>query len=149
MKTIVGEAKALLEMLDQFQLEEIQLETEGLRFRAVRAGVAPAAPAVAAAGGATLEPVAAPREAAPPPRAPGTPIVSPMVGVFYRSSSPDKPAFVAVGDSVEPETTVCIIEAMKLMNEIKAGVRGRVVDCPVANETPVKAGQPLFFVEPA
>jgi acetyl-CoA carboxylase biotin carboxyl carrier protein len=72
-----------------------------------------------------------------------------MVGTFYRSSAPDKPPYVQVGDTVGPETVVCIVEAMKLMNEIKAGLHGKVVELCVANETAVKAGQALFQVSPS
>jgi acetyl-CoA carboxylase biotin carboxyl carrier protein len=72
-----------------------------------------------------------------------------MVGTFYRASAPDKPVDVKEGDLVGPETVVCIVEAMKLMNEIKAGIRGRIVACEAQNAEPVKAGQSLFLVDPA
>jgi acetyl-CoA carboxylase biotin carboxyl carrier protein len=74
-------------------------------------------------------------------------ITSPMVGVFYRAPAPDAPPFVAVGDVVEPGQTVCIVEAMKLMNEIEAERRGRVVRILVENEDPVEYGQPLFVLQ--
>jgi len=76
------------------------------------------------------------------------PIKSPMVGTFYRSPAPDAPPFVDLGDIVKPGQTVCIVEAMKIMNEIKAEVSGKIVDIPVKNEQPVEFGQVLFLLEP-
>ena len=78
----------------------------------------------------------------------GVIIPSPMVGTFYRAPSPDDPAYVQVGSVVEPDTVVCILEAMKVMNEIKAGVSGKVVEILAENGNPVEFGQPLFRVEP-
>lgn len=92
------------------------------------------------------------------PAAPATPakdeskyltIKSPMIGTFYRSSGPDKPVFVNVGDEISPEKTVCIIEAMKLFNEIESGVKGKIVKVLVNDATPVEYDQPLFLVEPS
>jgi len=76
-------------------------------------------------------------------------IKSPMIGTFYRSSAPDKPAFVNVGDEVIVGKTVCIIEAMKLFNEIESEVKGTIVKALVEDATPVEFDQPLFIVEPA
>jgi acetyl-CoA carboxylase biotin carboxyl carrier protein len=75
-------------------------------------------------------------------------IKSPMIGTFYRSTSPDKPPFINVGDEVKSGKVVCIIEAMKLFNEIEAEVSGRIVKVLVDNATPVEYDQPLFLVEP-
>ena len=75
-------------------------------------------------------------------------IKSPMVGTFYRSSSPEKPAFVKVGDTIGTEDTVCLIEAMKLFNEVKAEVNGRIVKVMVEDASPVEYEQVLFLVEP-
>jgi len=75
-------------------------------------------------------------------------IKSPMIGTFYRSSSPDKPFFVNVGDEVSTGKVVCIIEAMKLFNEIESEVSGRIVKVLVENSSPVEYDQPLFLVEP-
>jgi oxaloacetate decarboxylase alpha subunit len=75
-------------------------------------------------------------------------IKSPMVGTFYRSPSPEAPSFIEIGQIVEVGQVVCIVEAMKLMNEIKSEVRGKVVDIPVENAQPVEFGQALFTVEP-
>lgn len=76
-------------------------------------------------------------------------IKSPMIGTFYRSPSPDKPNFVNVGDEVKPGKAICIIEAMKLFNEIECDVSGKIVKVLVDNSTPVEYDQPLFLVEPA
>jgi acetyl-CoA carboxylase biotin carboxyl carrier protein len=76
-------------------------------------------------------------------------IKSPMIGTFYRSASPDKPAFINVGDEIEPGKIVCIIEAMKLFNEIESEVKGRIVKVLVEDASPVEYDQPLFLVEPA
>jgi len=75
-------------------------------------------------------------------------ITSPMIGTFYRSASPEKPIFVNVGDEIEPGTVLCIIEAMKLFNEIEAEISGRIVKILVDNASPVEYDQPLFLVEP-
>jgi acetyl-CoA carboxylase biotin carboxyl carrier protein len=75
-------------------------------------------------------------------------IKSPMIGTFYRSASPDKPSFVNVGDEVKPGKAVCIIEAMKLFNEIESEVSGKIVKVLVDNASPVEYDQPLFLVEP-
>lgn len=77
------------------------------------------------------------------------PVKSPMVGTFYRSPSPDKPPFVKIGDEIEVGATVCIIEAMKLFNEIESEVKGKIVKVLVEDATPVEYDQPLFLVEPA
>jgi acetyl-CoA carboxylase biotin carboxyl carrier protein len=76
-------------------------------------------------------------------------IKSPMVGTFYRASNPETPNFVNVGDEVAPGKVVCIIEAMKLFNEIESDIKGKIVKVLVDNATPVEYDQPLFLVEPA
>ena len=93
-------------------------------------------------------PASAAPEAPAPARAvvDGIEIKSPMVGTFYASPSPENPPFVTVGQEVTPETVVCIIEAMKVMNEIKAEIKGVIVECLVENAKPVEFGQKLFAV---
>ena len=76
-------------------------------------------------------------------------VKSPMIGTFYRSSSPDKPSFVNVGDEIEPGKVVCIIEAMKLFNEIESEVKGKIIKVLVEDASPVEYDQPLFLVEPS
>lgn len=108
--------------------------------------VAPAAPA-------QPSPSAAPAAPSAPVAAPKTDnlitIKSPMIGTFYRKASPDKPPFVEVGSEVAPGTVVCIIEAMKLFNEIESEVKGTIVKVLVDDASPVEYDQPLFLVEPA
>lgn len=114
-----------------------------------------AAPApVAAAPAPAAAPASAP--AAPADKAPAASddskyitVKSPMIGTFYRSSSPDKDPFVQVGSSVQKGSTVCIIEAMKLFNEIESEVSGKIVKVLVDDATPVEYDQPLFLVDPA
>ncbi len=96
-------------------------------------------------------PASAPEAKAPAVEAAASNLItikSPMIGTFYRSSSPDKPAFINVGDEVKAGKTVCIIEAMKLFNEIESEVSGKIVKVLVDNATPVEYDQPLFLVEP-
>ncbi|MGZ3840362.1 MAG: acetyl-CoA carboxylase biotin carboxyl carrier protein [Flavisolibacter sp.] len=88
-------------------------------------------------------------QSAAPANANTVTIKSPMIGTFYRRPSPDKPIFVEVGDEVSPGKVVCIIEAMKLFNEIESEVKGKIVKILVEDASPVEYDQPLFLVEPA
>lgn len=115
-----------------------------------------AAPAPAVAAAPAPAPAPSPAPAAPSSTAPAADdtskyitIKSPMIGTFYRSSSPDKPSYVNVGDDVTVGKTVCIIEAMKLFNEIESEVSGKIVKILVDNASPVEYDQPLFLVDPA
>lgn len=136
---------------------KLTIKTQDLSVREEKQIIVQAAPAA-------LPQVAAPVAAAPvaapvTPAAPAAPaadddskyitIKSPMIGTFYRSPGPDKDAFVGVGDSVSTGTTVCIIEAMKLFNEIESEVSGKIVKVLVDDATPVEYDQPLFLVDPA
>ena len=106
---------------------------------------APAAPAAIAPAAEASAPAAAPAA----DTSKYITIKSPMIGTFYRSSSPDKPLFVNVGDEIKTGDVLCIIEAMKLFNEIESEVSGRIVKVLVDNASPVEYDQPLFLVEPA
>jgi acetyl-CoA carboxylase biotin carboxyl carrier protein len=106
--------------------------------------VAPVAAVAAAPVAASATPAAAPAAA----KENLVTIKSPMIGTFYRSPGPDKPAFVGVGDDVVPGKVVCIIEAMKLFNEIESEVSGKIVKVLVDDASPVEYDQPLFLVEP-
>ncbi|TVT39680.1 acetyl-CoA carboxylase biotin carboxyl carrier protein [Hymenobacter setariae] len=159
-------AKELQELLDfiaKSGLNKVNIETEEFKISVQRepstkqvvsmsaAPVAAPAPAPAAAPAALAPTQAAstPTPAASPaaPAANHTPLKSPMIGTFYRSSGPDAPAFVQVGDTVEKGQVICIIEAMKLFNEIEAEQSGRIVKVLVENATPVEYDQPLFLIE--
>jgi len=153
----MDELRELIGLLRDNGLAELELENEGFRVRLKRESAvaeqsyasaphhAPPAPAPASSSG---------------PAHPGTQattaaaqdqdlhiISSPIVGTFYRSPSPTADAFVKIGSNVEPETVVCIIEAMKLMNEIQAEASGEVVKIYVENGQPVEYGQPLFGIQ--
>lgn len=108
-----------------------------------------AAPAPVAHTPAPAAPAAEKPKAAEAPAANTVTIKSPMIGTFYRKSSPDKPNLVDVGSDVAPGTVVCIIEAMKLFNEIESEVKGKIVKVLVDDASPVEYDQPLFLVEPA
>ncbi len=151
--------KELIQILETSQLSEIEIEEDGRRVRLTKA---PSNEAIAAlrqdgASGLTEQapslslPVHSSEHEAPQPAKPqakGLTIDSPMVGVFYSAPAPGKPTFVNPGDAVEENQTVCIIEAMKLMNEITAKQRVEIVRILVENGEPVEFGQPLFTVRP-
>jgi acetyl-CoA carboxylase biotin carboxyl carrier protein len=126
----------ILRIIDETPLEELAIETEGFSLH-VRKG--PADPAWRASE--AVEP-AEPREG-------GVTISSPMIGVFYRAEAPGKEPFVDVGSRVEPDTIVCIIEAMKMMNSVPAGVAGTVVQICCENAEAVEYDAALFRIEPA
>ncbi|MBI3312259.1 MAG: acetyl-CoA carboxylase biotin carboxyl carrier protein [Candidatus Omnitrophica bacterium] len=145
------ELKELITLMNENQLAEIELEREGGKVRLRKAGVAeegvmierlPAARLTAPALGPVPVPDAAPAKPA------GTEIKSPMVGTFYRAPAPDAAPFVEVGQSIVPGQVLCILEAMKLMNEIKSEIKGKIVHIAVENAQPVEFGQVLFIVEP-
>jgi acetyl-CoA carboxylase biotin carboxyl carrier protein len=151
----------LAHLMQQAELTELELDDpkSGARLRLERgAKAAPMAPVVhlthAGAPAAAPAPAAAsapePAAAVPSGPPPGTKAIqSPMVGTFYRSPSPDAEPFVSVGKSVKADTVICIIEAMKVLNEIRAETSGVIVDVLVENGQPVEFGQPLFLVKPA
>ncbi|MBS1532088.1 MAG: acetyl-CoA carboxylase biotin carboxyl carrier protein [Bacteroidetes bacterium] len=120
--------------------------TATIPVEAAPVAVAPAP--VAAAPSAPAVPAAQPAAAAAADTSKYITVKSPMIGTFYRSSSPDKPMFVNVGDEVAEGQVICIIEAMKLFNEIESEVSGRIVKILVDNASPVEYDQPLFLVEP-
>ncbi len=156
-----GQLEKLLDFMASHGLEEFEYEHGGLRIRLKKAASANATPRA----GAVQSTVPAP----PPPSAaaashlpetsvaPGTAaaseelhvIKSPIVGTFYAAASPGTPPFVKIGDVIQPGQVVCIIEAMKLMNEIEADVSGELVRILVENGQPVEYGQGLFAIRPA
>ena len=152
----VRRVRRLVELMQEFELAEIDLRQAEQRIRirkdqdpvVVPAAYAPA-PMAAPAPAPHQAPPAAPSAAAPAPVAAdsGHYIVSPMVGTFYVSSSPDSPAFVKVGDQIGPDTVVCIVEAMKVFNELPAECSGKITAILVENGAAVEYGQKLFRVE--
>ena len=146
--------RKLLQLMEKHGVTEANLQKDGESWKVRRgpkqvavapeATLAPAAAPVAAAAAATPPP------AAEAPAAPaGITIDAPTVGTFYSSPTPEDPVFVNVGSTVQPDTTICIIEAMKVFNQIPAEKSGRIVEVLVANGDPVEFGQPLFRIEPA
>jgi acetyl-CoA carboxylase biotin carboxyl carrier protein len=147
------EIQKLLALMRENDLLEVEIEEEGRKVRLKKKGdVSCAAPVPAFANAPA--PGAAPHASPPPPAAPAADaglltIHSPMVGTFYRSAKPDAEAFVEAGDEVAEDTVLCIIEAMKVMNEIKAEMKGRVERILAENGEAVEFGQPLFLIRPA
>ncbi len=140
------EIKEMISLMNENELVELELERDGLKVRLkkdsgqvqqiITASQAPAAAAEAA------------KEGRPVLEEQGlTEIKSPMVGTFYRASSPESAPFVDIGSEVQPGEVICIIEAMKLMNEIKAEVKGRIREILIENGSPVEFGQALFRIE--
>jgi acetyl-CoA carboxylase biotin carboxyl carrier protein len=136
----------LVELAVKHDLAELEVEQGGARIRVVRDRGPAAAPAPRLEGGAPA-PLAAPAVEAPV-AAHLIKIEAPMVGTFYSASSPDAAPFVQEGDVVKDGQVLCIIEAMKLMNEIEAKVAGRIARVLVENGQPVEFGQPLFLIDP-
>ena len=137
--------KQVVDLAMAHDLAELEVESGGLRVRVVRRH-APAVAAQAAAAPAGL-PQAEGAERAAEAAAGTVTIEAPMVGTFYRATSPEAAPFVSEGDTIKEGQTLCIIEAMKLMNEIESKVTGRVLKIFVENAQPVEFGQPLFLVE--
>jgi len=134
----------VIDLMAENNLAEFQYE-EHNKYKLVLKNSSAVAPAV----------MAAPAAAAPAPAAPAAPaesgiktIDSPIVGTFYAAPSPEAPDYTKVGDSVSEESILCIVEAMKVMNEITAGVKGTITEILVENGAPVEYGQPLFKYKP-
>jgi acetyl-CoA carboxylase biotin carboxyl carrier protein len=151
--------KALIDLMKKNDLSVFEMEKDGFKIKLqkrgedqpgmVVPGATPFIAPLAAAATAAPAPAAAPPASEPAPAkndATLRDIVSPMVGTFYRASSPESPVFVEIGKEVTEETVVCIIEAMKVMNEIKAETRGSIVEIVAENGKPVQFGQVLFRV---
>ena len=140
------EIRALLELMQAYHLAELEIERSGVRIRLKRETAHAAAPVVSAP--ASLPAVPHTGEAEKRPADSFVAIEAPMVGTFYRAPAPDAPPYVKEGDLIKEGQILCIIEAMKLMNELESKVAGRVVKVLVENGQGVEYGQPLFLVEP-
>ncbi|WP_422360263.1 acetyl-CoA carboxylase biotin carboxyl carrier protein [Reichenbachiella sp.] len=161
----VKEIKDLIDFLSNSGLEEVKIETEEFKVNIKRSNetqvierAVAAAPAPVAAPVAAAPAPAAPAPAAAAPAAPAedsapagnyVEIKSPMIGTFYRAANPESPNFANVGDKVSAGSTVCIVEAMKLFNEIESEVSGTIVKVLVDDSQPVEYDQPLFLVDPS
>jgi acetyl-CoA carboxylase biotin carboxyl carrier protein len=157
----------LIKMINKSNIGEVSIEEKGFKLTIKQkeepvqqliaaplqaaqpvAALAAAPVAAAAAGAGPSAAAEKPAKAAEAPAGNTVTIKSPMIGTFYRSPSPDKPSFVNVGDEITPGKVVCIIEAMKLFNEIESEVTGKIVKVLVEDASPVEYDQPLFLVEP-
>jgi acetyl-CoA carboxylase biotin carboxyl carrier protein len=149
------EIQRLLDYIAKSPLAEVSIETEGLKVSVKKnSAVAPVVTVAAAPAPVAAAPAAAPAApAAAPAAAPVADnlytVKSPMIGTFYRAAGPDKDNFVEVGSEIAPGKTLCMIEAMKLFNEIDSEVSGKIVQILVENASPVEFDQPLFVVEKA
>jgi acetyl-CoA carboxylase biotin carboxyl carrier protein len=151
----LSQLRELLMILNETDIEEMSLKSENFELN-VRKGSTPQIGTAIAAKAPTLDvttaPVAAPPPTAEPP-APAPPtknwveVTSPMVGTFYRAPAPEEPSFVEVGDVVRRGQTLCIIEAMKLMNEIESEFNGEIMEILVGNAEPVQFGQVLMRIK--
>jgi acetyl-CoA carboxylase biotin carboxyl carrier protein len=158
----IADLKEILRILEAQDITEFELEQDGVKLRVCRAAAVPAgslAPPALPPPAPAVAPAPPPAEAAAGSAAAaaetggasldGRPVKSPIVGTFYRSPDPNSPAFVSVGDHVKVGQVLCIIEAMKLMNEIEAEFAGEVTRIHVENGQPVQYGDALFTVRPA
>ncbi|MBN2103589.1 acetyl-CoA carboxylase biotin carboxyl carrier protein [bacterium] len=153
----IANIKKLIKLVESSQINELEVQDEGLQVRIVKnaAGTMPAAPAVIAASPSVHEPAdysthiqeAKVEKTDVKGQDNVVEILSPMVGTFYRAPAPDAKSYVNEGDTIQPGQILCIIEAMKLMNEIEAEISGKVVQVLVDNAQPVEYNQPLFLVE--
>ena len=144
----IKEIKEMIQLMNENSLTELELEKDGLKIRLKKNASGVIEPSIIqeASPTAPAKAVVEPKEAPKAP-APKTYIKSPMVGTFYASPAPDAAPFVQVGSEVQVGQVICIIEAMKLMNEIKAEVRGKISEILLNNGDPVEFGQPLFSLE--
>ena len=148
----IKEIKDMINLMNENGLTELEIEKEGVRIK-LRKGSSGYEKDIqyvtqAPSQGDALGSPAA-QAAAEAKKSTTVDVKSPMVGTFYRSPSPEAPAYVGIGDTINVGQVICIIEAMKLMNEIKSEVKGKIVDIQVDNAEPVEFGQVLFAVEPA
>jgi acetyl-CoA carboxylase biotin carboxyl carrier protein len=150
----IKEIKDMISLMNENGLTELEIEKEGVRIK-LRKGssgfekaVEYVAPQQGLQQAAMHAKTSENQSAAVTPSKNTVDINSPMVGTFYRAPSPEAPAYVNIGDNIEPGQVICIIEAMKLMNEIKSEVKGKITDIQVENAEPVEFGQVLFTIEP-
>lgn len=148
------ELKELIELMNDNGLTELEVERDGMTIKLKKSSdtgsIHPVAYSIPSIPAAAARPAAeAPAAAPAAPASNLKDVKSPMVGTFYRAPSPEAAPFVEIGQTVEVGQVVCIVEAMKLMNEIKSDVRGKILEICVDNAEPVEFGQVLFRVDPA
>jgi acetyl-CoA carboxylase biotin carboxyl carrier protein len=138
------DVREILRIIDESQVDELRIETRGFRLHVLRGDAAAAAPEREPPPATAAEAA----EAAEPDDG-AIAVTAPMLGTFYRAEGPGRPPYVEVGSAVTAGTVVCLIEVMKMMNSIEAGVAGTVAEVCAANGELVEYGQPLFRIEPA
>ena len=139
--------REILRLIDESDVEELRVETESFSLHVLR-GDAAGVPAPAPRAPVPAEPASRPPASGVPPAGDLVTIAAPMIGTFYRAEAPGAAPFVNIGSRVEPETVVCLIEVMKMMNSVHAGVGGTIVEVCADNAQLVEYGAPLFQVEP-
>jgi len=146
----IKEIKEMINLMNENNLMELEIEKDGVRIRIKRmgAGETSVTPLIIEKEISREKPVSAMPTQAEPTLARTVEIKAPMVGTFYRAPSPESAPYVEIGQIIEPGQIICIIEAMKLMNEIKSEIKGKISEILVENAEPVEFGQPLFLVEP-
>jgi len=145
----IKEIKDMITLMNENGLSELEIEKDGMRIRLKKGLSGYEQKIETVARPAAIETAEKSAQEAPKPEKRNVlDIKAPMVGTFYRAPSPESPPYVNIGDNVEPGQVICIIEAMKLMNEIKAEVKGKITEIPVDNAEPVEFGQTLFVIEP-
>lgn len=147
----IKEIKEMINLMNENDLMELEIEKDGMRIRLKKTASAyegGAGTVIVERHGTAVPPQRAPLEEAQGAAAKTVEIKAPMVGTFYRAPSPEAPVYVEAGQVIEPGQVICVIEAMKLMNEIKAEIKGRLLEILVDNAEPVEFAQPIFLVEP-
>ena len=145
------EIKELIALMNENELMELEIERDGMKIRLRKSSSGKIDTITEEHAAPKVAQIVKPEEKITEPAKQGrnlTAIKAPMVGTFYRSASPDTKSYIEIGQTVEVGQVVCIIEAMKLMNEIKSEVKGKVLEILVDNTEPVEFGQPMFLIEP-
>ncbi len=160
----IDKIQALIKFVSKQGVSEVELETEDFKITIKSDKIRPVEPQMIQAQMPMMQPMAAPmvapvaapvaeaapaKAAAPKENSNYITVKSPMIGTFYRAAGPDKPMFVEVGDTIKSGSVTCIIEAMKLFNEIESEVSGKVVKILIDDASPVEYDQPLFLVDPS
>lgn len=148
----IKEIKEMINLMNENGLAELEVEKDDMRIRLKKTATGiegfDGAQVLQGRGGTVQPKVQSIQETEEKNLIKTVEIKSPMVGTFYRAPNPEAPAYVEVGQTIEPGQVICIIEAMKLMNEIKSEIKGKILEILVDNAEPVEFGQPLFLIEP-
>lgn len=146
----IKEIKQMIDLMNENNLMELEIEKEGMRIKLKKSGAGETqiSPLIIEKETSREKHISSMPDEAGPSVIKAVEIKAPMVGTFYRTPNPEAPAYVEIGQVIEPGEVICIIEAMKLMNEIKSEIKGKITEILVENTEPVEFGQSLFLVEP-